>query len=199
MKSFIKSLGSTLLILASIHLLAHSPSETHSTIYMNGDMLNVQIELPWSISDAVIKYHPESRTKTSKSTFMPFVIDYLTNHFEVFKNDKAIQCIETERLPGEHSHSEIMVLKYPAGSMKNLRINNSIMFNLNKRQKNHHKLIFVENKKWNVTTTSNRPSFITENPAFEKSNIALIEPGMAAVRISLNILKFLQNIYFFVP
>ncbi len=178
-----------ILLMLTSAVLAHNPSKTYMTMKAQNGQLQVQLELPWSITEAVKKEFPEIGDNTSKEEFMEFVFEYVVRNFKISKNGIEYQIIKSEFLPGDHSHSTTLELSFPLKTIKGTQIINTLMFNLNEKQKNYHTIILQDDTEFSFISTKKYPQFfVTENAINKgKNNSLLLIFSLMFVLISVSL------------
>ena len=160
MKKPINILACLLLVLWSTNLLAHRPSESHTKIQLEKGKLTALLELPWSIAEALKKDHPTLEAGASRQAFMQGLHSYVERNFEITYQKEKLLLEGFEHLAGEHEHSAVLELTYSVDQLEGVHIRNTLMFNLNARQKNYHKVFLATGEELQFTTKVNAADFV---------------------------------------
>jgi len=194
MKKLINIIAALILFLVPPTMWAHSPSETHTNMHMDGHNLIVQLELPWSVANAVKKDYPEIGDNLSDELFWDFTVKYIRNNFEISRNGKAISINKIKQLQGSHSHSGTIVLHYPIQTTDQLEVRNTIMFNLTESQKNYHKISLTDQSEVRFVTSPKRAVFAlaaNEDSSWSYAFVVLI--GLMATISGMGFWLFQKN------
>ena len=127
---------------------------------MEQGQLKVQMEIPWSIRNAVLNAFPDC----SKDSLQYCLEQYVVDNFVVSFGDKSIHWTELRLIEAEHSHSQILQFQFPISGNKRIKIQNSLLFNTYVNPKHHHQVIFDESEKTVFVTTPDRPGFTFHFP-----------------------------------
>lgn len=200
MKSLLSCFGSLFVLMAlPTSLCGHSPSQSHATLKVEQNQLIFSLEIPWSIAEGVKKEFREAKQAHAPKEFLRFVESYLTRHVEVREGGKAIAPVKINHLAGAHSHSATVELRYPIQSIDQLSIKNTVLFNLNSRQKNHHQVVLEDGSQVTYTTSASQTSFTIGRPVVVQASfpilrfLFLIGPAFVILGMAYRIDQFPLN------
>lgn len=174
---------------------AHDPSQTSSILKIEKGQLVIRLELPKSFSRAVIL--SSNQTRLRKKDFYAYAVKYLQNHLRVTQNGKVIHHTKLEQAKGEHTHSAGLILYYPVSSLKGIKIENSLLFELDPKQRNYHRVMLQDGTSQMFLTNVPKKSFTIaasgniakEAPLLNTNKIILIAVALLLV-LCLLIWKF---------
>ena len=105
---------------------------------------------------------PDLDTKnTTDDEAYIYLQKYIHQNFILIQNDISIIATYFQLIPQEHGHSFVCEITYPKTDLLGLKIQNTLLFNLFKNQKNYHKIKPNQDVEYNFTTTINQQAFIT--------------------------------------
>ena len=139
--------------------LGHNLDETFSAISVQDGRMVIQLELPWSVRDAVLDRFPEVKGTSSIDFFREKARQYIAENIEVSKNGQVISPTFLGLGDGSHSHSISVELHYPETYLEALSIRNTLLFNYTSLQQNHHQLLFPDGNTRRFVTNPKNPEF----------------------------------------
>jgi hypothetical protein len=167
---FYKSLFLLLVLINSFQLAAHRPNETHTVIQQSDNQLLIQIEFPWTIKDAVLKsLDINQKEKLTDATALQYLQNYVEENFQIIKKGKIIKALHFRLVPQEHGHSFLGELGYPKHDLSQLKIKNTLLFNLYEAQRNYNKIIGADKQELIYYTDQKTPAFIIGSDGYEKN------------------------------
>lgn len=155
-----KALITNLFLLASVlNVLGHDISAVEFRIDHQSEHISVQVDLPWTLKEALEKFDPSIKIDKSRNHFDKVLFNYVKEHFVLWDadlNEIPLLYIEETVPSDQHVHGACFKFVFRSESIS--RIENRFLFDINKRQRNIH--LIQENDKWvGYTTTSDRSSF----------------------------------------
>lgn len=139
---------------------AHDATEAFFTINNLENKITVDANFPWTIRKALLKFKPELEYKKVNLDFEKAFFDYVKENFIIAdKHNKQLKLLNVI-LNKNKDHSHETNYTFTFEKKEYLFITNSLLFNVSKKQSNHHYLF--QNK--------SKIKFITnkESPTFEK-------------------------------
>jgi hypothetical protein len=126
--------------------MAHESNQAFFEIYTIDTKTIVLAEFPWSIRNAVLTFNPKLNSTVKKEVFFDSFLEYVNSTLIlVDDNGKKINLIEVIKVP-QRGHSHQNNYKFIYDGVNTSKITNSLMFNINKEQTNHHILYRDDNK-----------------------------------------------------
>lgn len=159
---------------------AHDPKMTLALIQWRADELNVQLELPWSLNQAVTKSYHESGDLYNLDFYKTQVIRYILENFVVSDAGSTLSPCNLHLGDGRDSHILQVTIKYDISNLKKVTIQNTLLFNLYQNQLNFNRLLFERGESRIITTGTNNDQFILQ---FAPSNLSMNEffPGQIPI------------------
>ena len=140
---------------------AHNPSETFTSISFVQDNLQVTIEVPWTIADAIRKeFEVES---TSKEKFLDLAQEYLKQNFKIQSGNSLLVANNIEIIELDDGHSALYKVDYTASTLEDLKVVNTLLFNIQSEQRNYHKINYPDGRSKSFVTTVDQNHFSTED------------------------------------
>ena len=141
---------------------AHTSYETYADFTLESGHMKVRLEMPWTISEAVMAAYPQSK-RVEKAEFRAYVDRYIHEFFVVERGGEEVQWTTLKDVPAEESHSAIVDIWYPLEGMEGITGTNRVLFKLTRGPENHHRLALEGGKSMEITTTVETPSFEVED------------------------------------
>lgn len=137
---------------------AHEVNEAFFEFVIKSNSVEVYVEFPWTMRNALIEYNPDLKHSTSKADFVKTFEKYLTENLILENSDtRHFDFDFFEELPqnGE-SHQNKYLLVYSGSNL--VRVQNTIMFNLYDNQVNYNSFQINAEKK-TYETDKSTPAF----------------------------------------
>ncbi len=134
---------------------AHEVNEAFFEFVIKSNSVEVYVEFPWTMRNALIEYNPDLKHSTSKADFVKTFEKYLIENLILENSDRRQLNFDFfEELPqnGE-SHQNKYMLVYSGSNLA--RVQNTIMFNLYDNQVNYNSFQINAEKKTYETNKSN--------------------------------------------
>lgn len=159
---------------------AHSAKEAYFNIYRSEQSIDVYAEFPWTIRNALLTFKPELDQTKDNRIFEDAFFAYVKQNFKVLdENSTPLELLEIKKNKVDgHSHQTNYIFRFKKGQLK--QISNTLMFNINKEQINHH-IIYPKTDVSNYMSSFNKPSFIVQ----EENKDHTITIGIASILIIL--------------
>lgn len=167
---------------------AHRPAETHTSLSLEQNQLQVRIELPWSFNRAVKQAYPGITNQTPAQAFLDSSIHYVRSNFAVWHGSVAVQPNRWTLEDGEHGHSAAFTLSYPITSWYGVSIVNTLLTEQHQHQANHHSLHWSADSTLQFTTTSTDPVYLLPDYP-DRPSLRISELGMLGL-IPIGLLLF---------
>ena len=176
--------------------IAHDPSQTSSILKIEKGQLVIRLELPKSFSRAVML--SSNQTRLRKKDFYEYAVNYLKNHLRVTQHGKVIHHTKLEQAKGEHPHSAGLILYYPVSSLNGVKVENSLLFELDPKQRNYHRVMLKDGTSQMFLTNVPKKSFTIaasgnikkEAPSLSNANTITLTTMALLIVLCLLIWKF---------
>ncbi|MEL6943947.1 MAG: DUF6702 family protein, partial [Bacteroidota bacterium] len=162
-----------LALFTSISCFGHNPVETSSIIEIQERQLQVRLDLPWSLRQAVVERFSNLKDTNDKVLFQALTRQYIEENFLLTKAKQSVKAEKIELLDSGHSHSLVVLLWYDISDYKELEIKNSLLFNLHKKQRNHHAIIRKGDGVLNMITSPSKPYFMIDGADSSKKSLPI--------------------------
>jgi hypothetical protein len=140
---------------------ANNPDETNSNIRISGDEVTISIEVPWSISEAVSMYRKNLINQDKSLSFKQHLESYIYQNFMLIQDNKTLEWISFSFSDKDGESAEIQ-LKYKVERGTKLFIQNTLLFNINKKQENRHKVSWDNGEEFIYITEKSKFNFELE-------------------------------------
>lgn len=158
MREKIKYILFIVLLLIGSLLRAHSPAETHSTIRLVENKVQVNMELPWSIAELVKEADEIELPAMTRRSFEELVLAYVSSRFTLMQDGVVLEQPEMQLQEAEEGHSLRVEFSYASSKVDGLEVSNRILFDHQSRQVNHHR-VWWEGESMLYQTNAERPAF----------------------------------------
>ena len=161
---------------------AHSAKEAYFNIYKSEQSIDVYAEFPWTIRNALLTFKPELDQIKDDGIFEDAFFTYVEQNFKVLdENSTPLKLLEIKKNKvNGHAHQTNYIFRFKKGQLK--QISNTLMFNINKEQVNHH-ILYPKTDVSEYISSFIKPSFLVQ----EKSQDYTATIGIVAILIILTV------------
>ncbi len=139
---------------------AHETSVTYFLVEQQPTAIKVSVDLPWTIKDALEQHDPQLKVHKNKTYFQKVLQSYVTKHLLLWSVDSTKIPLRTirEATPAKgHAHGAYFEFLFENGEIA--KIENTFLFEINRKQRNLHSLRTHESKN-EFATTPRSPSYV---------------------------------------
>lgn len=141
---------------------ANNPDETNSNISISGDEVTISIDVPWSISEAVSMYRKTLINQDKSLSFKQHLETYIYQNFMLIQNNKTLKW-SSFSFSDKDGDTAVIKLKYKVERGEKLLLQNTLLFNINKKQENRHKVSCDNGDEYIYITEKSKFNFELEN------------------------------------
>lgn len=160
-----------LIFFASIYSVkAHDANKAFFVVTQQENEVIVEAEFPWTIRKAIFKEFPILETTKNQQVFDDIVFKYMNKYLQLYTRNneklllKSVQYVKKEK---GHSHQNNYVITFKGNSF--FKVENRLMFNGIRNQKNYHTLLLNGEENQFITTEKN--SWFTQKTAHKNRNL----------------------------
>lgn len=147
------------ILIFSKDLIAHKSNEAFFTFKQKNHVIEVEVEFPWTIRNALIQFNPELEITKNENHFEATFVKYIKKNLVLTDQEGVEQpFIEFKELENNngHSHGNNFLLKFKGYEIVNVK--NTMMFNLYDNQINYNKIDLINTNKSFITKMAS-PNF----------------------------------------
>ena len=117
---------------------AHEVNEAFFWFYQKGSTVEVKVELPWTMRNALLQYNPALEKSTDTKDFEETFVEYIKENLVLKDSDgAALRYEEYEALEDKgHSHQSSYLIRFKGARLS--EVTNTIMFALYENQVNYN-------------------------------------------------------------
>ena len=151
---------------------------------IQNDILTIQIEFPWSLTNAVKERFPKKWEGVTNEAFQELIKQYVAEAIELKEAGELIQASKITILnSGESSHHLNIELNYPITHNGNLTVKNTALFNTIKKPKNFHRYTSEDGQISEFITQKDQPEFTIERQLQSNFSMAMGLPVIIFITI----------------
>ena len=141
---------------------AHDATEAFFSIYIQKESIKIDANFPWTIRKALLNFKPELEFNKTTENFEKAFFDYVKESLIIKdKYHSPLKLIEVIKSKDKgHSHETNYTFTFEKRDF--YFITNQLMFNVSKKQNNHHYL-FQGDYKIKFNTDKENPTFEIKN------------------------------------
>lgn len=126
-----------IICVSQIDLLAHDADVAYFDIESSKDQIVVHAELPWTLRTALMDFCPELEDTRDASKHNEALYQYFDQNLKLYSTTGAISMLTMREVNVDgHSHQVNYEIIYAGAEL--YQIENTMLFSIHKKQKNHH-------------------------------------------------------------